>query len=466
MYQFSGKLKTFSIALMIIGALGVGYSFFSAPKTVEDAKEILASQHDTHGGAESTHESNSHDEGKKETHAETTSHADSDADAHAEHALHQFQNRPWAATYVALFFFLGISLLVLAFYASQRVAQAGWSVVLFRVMEAITANLVPTSIIMFVVIMLSASHFNHLFVWMADGTFDPTSPNYDAIVDGKKWWLNIPGWAIRSAVYLLGWNVYRYIIRRNSIAEDTANDGNKTYKKNFHASVIFLVFFMITESMMSWDWIMGLDPHWFSTLFGWYVLATLLVSALTVIAFVTIYLRAKGHLPFVNDSHIHDLAKFMFGFSVFWTYLWFAQFMLIWYADMTEETVYFIARFNDYKILFLGMVVMNFVFPILLLINSDFKSRPWFVIIGGLVILAGHYIDVFVMVMPATVGDQWFFGIPEISALLLFFGIFIYAVFSSFAKAAPLAKGNPFLHESEHFHYYNIEHQGEEENHH
>jgi len=114
---------------------------------------------------------------------------------------------------------------------------------------------------------------------------------------------------------------------------------------------------MITESMAVWDWIMGLDPHWFSTLFGWYVLATLLVSAITVIAFVTIYLRSKGYLPKVNDSHIHDLAKFMFGFSVFWTYLWFAQFMLIWYADIPEETTYFVLRFTEYKTLFLSMLV-------------------------------------------------------------------------------------------------------------
>jgi hypothetical protein len=139
--------------------------------------------------------------------------------------------------------------------------------------------------------------------------------------------------------------------------------------------------------------------------------------------------------------------------------------MLIWYADMSEETVYFIARFNEYKGLFLGMVVMNFVFPILLLINSDYKSKPWFVVIGGLVILAGHYIDVFVMIMPATVGDQWFIGIPELSALAFFIGLFIFVTFRAFAKAPPLAKGNPFLEESTHFHYYNIEHEGEDNQH-
>jgi hypothetical protein len=328
-------------------------------------------------------------------------------------------------------------------------------------MEAITGNLLPVSILMILVLVASVMHLNHVFPWMADGIFDPTSENYDPIIDGKSWWMNTTGFLVRSIAYLVIWNAYRFFIRKSSIKEDTANDNNKTYKKNYNASVVFLFLFMVTETMMAWDWVMGLDPHWFSTLFGWYVLSTLLVSALTVIAFFTIYLRSEGALPGVNDSHVHDLAKFMFGFSIFWTYLWFSQFMLIWYADIPEETTYFVARFTEYKLPFLGMVVMNFVFPILLLLNSDYKSKPWFVFIGGVVILVGHYIDVFIMVMPSTVGSEWFFGIPEISALCFFVGLFIYTTLSSFAKASPIPKGNPFLKESEHFHYYNIEHSEE-----
>ncbi|CAM1369947.1 Quinol:cytochrome C oxidoreductase [Tenacibaculum soleae] len=514
MYKFSGKLKMLAIILMALGLLGTVYSFYSAPKTLEEAKEILAKQHDAHGSdhavadshqAQTTHvvaakeeavtdtqiadstvtkakeetsvaltkdTAATHTKVIKETHKETATsahddktnaHAENHEDAHAEHAFHQMQNRPWAAFFVALMFFLGVTLLVLAFYAIQRVAQAGWSIVLFRVMEAITANIHYVSVVMLVFLIATFMHMNHLFPWMGEGVFDPQSPNYDPVVDGKKWFLNTPGWLIRSIFYLVVWNAYRFIIRKSSIEQD--NGDLKLHKRNYNISVIFLFLFMITESMMSWDWIMGIDPHWFSTLFGWYVLATFLVSALTVIAFVTIYLRSKGHLPFVNDSHIHDLAKYMFGFSVFWTYLWFAQFMLIWYADIPEETTYYLLRFNEYKVPFLAMVVMNFIFPILLLINSDFKSIPWFVTIGGVVILAGHYLDLFVMIMPGTVGAQYGFGVGEISGILFFLGLFIYATFSAFAKANPLAKGNPFLHESETHHYYNIQHRGEDSNH-
>ena len=124
---------------------------------------------------------------------------------------------------------------------------------------------------------------------------------------------------------------------------------------------------------MSWDWIMSIDPHWFSTLFGWYVFASMIVSGVTTIALITIYLKSKGYLEFVNDSHIHDLGKFMFGFSVFWTYLWFSQFMLIWYSNIPEEVTYFMTRIEDYNLPFFGMVVMNFIFPLLILMNSDYK---------------------------------------------------------------------------------------------
>ena len=446
MYQFSNKLKTWALALMVIGAIGVVYGFLTSPSNVEEVKEMMHAADASHG---------EHGEAKVVGHGDdhgAASEDHGDADTHAEHVLHQLQNRPWSAFYVALFFFFAVTLGVLAFLAMQRVAQAGWSIVLFRVMEGITGNLLPVTIILFIFLMMSAGHLNHLFVWMNPENFDPASPNYDPIVDGKSMWLNVPGWIIRAVIYIAGWNFYRYMTRKLSMAQDVA-DNLVSYKKNWNFSVGFLLFFMLTESMMSWDWIMSLDPHWFSTLFGWYILASFLVSALTVIALVTLYLKSKGYLEIVNNSHIHDLAKFMFGLSVFWTYLWFSQFMLIWYADMPEETTYFAQRFAEYKLPFLAMIVTNFIFPVLLLMNSDYKRVPWFVVTAGIVILAGHYMDFFIMIMPATVGGSWSFGIPEIGGILFFTGLFIYSVFTSLSKAPLVLKNNPFLKESEEYHY-------------
>jgi Ni/Fe-hydrogenase subunit HybB-like protein len=143
----------------------------------------------------------------------------------------------------------------------------------------------------------------------------------------------------------------------------------------------------------------------------------------------------------------------MFGFSVFWTYLWFSQFMLIWYSNIPEEVVYFISRIEDYTIPFWGMVVINFILPFLLLVSSSLKRINWIIVMAGVVILIGHYIDVFNMIMPSAVGDQWFIGIPEISSVMFFAGLFIYIVFSALTKSPLEAKGDPFNEESKKFIY-------------
>ncbi|MGV8945012.1 MAG: quinol:cytochrome C oxidoreductase [Lutibacter sp.] len=437
MYTFSSKLKTFSLVLMIIGLLGVGYGFLSAPASVEDVKVLLQESHNAHGEVAANESQVSTENGE----------AVQSEDAHAEHVFHLLKNRPWSGLYVALLFFFMISLGALAFYAINHASQAGWPVVLFRVTEAITAYLPIGGILLFVFFVLSALQMNHLFSWM-----DPEVVANDTLIQNKAGYLNVPFFLIRAAIYIGVWVLYRNYARKWTIAQDASSDLSN-YKKLFKSSAAFLVFFLVSESMMSWDWIMSLDPHWYSTLFGWYVFSSFIVTGITTIALVSIYLKGKGYLEFVNDSHLHDLAKYMFGFSIFWAYLWFSQFMLIWYANIPEEVTYFVSRFNEYKVPFLGMVVLNFVFPLLILMNSDYKRVPWFIVSAGIIVLIGHYIDIFVMIMPATVGDQWFFGIPEISAVLLILGIFIYVVFNALTKAPLLAKGNPFIKESEHFHY-------------
>ena len=483
MYTISGKLRTVAFVLMILGAIGVVIGFISSHKSLDEVKEMLAAENAGHhgGGHEADtkahvvaggndHSDNAHDEGAHDALADTDdmahgdmNHGDDEAshamveaghdnanhdDKHAEHVQHQLANRPWSALYVAAFFFFMISLGVLAFYAVQYAAQAGWSPLLLRVMEGITAYMLPGALIVLTIALLSGiiGHYN-LFVWM-----DPEVVAHDELIQGKSDWLNLTWFAIRGLIFIGGWYLYRHFSRKYSIAQDDADD-NKNFIKTFRISAGFLVFFLYTESMMSWDWIMSVDPHWFSTLFGWYILAGMMVCGITVISMVTMYLKSLGLLPKVNDSHIHDLAKFMFGFSIFWTYLWFSQFMLIWYSNIPEEVTYFVTRFQDYQLPFLGMVAMNFVFPLLILMNSDFKRIPWFVIMAGVVILAGHYIDVFNMIMPATVGDQWYIGIPEISSLLLFGGLFIFIVFTALTKAPLEAKRHPLIKESEHFHY-------------
>ena len=457
MYTFPNKLRNLSIVFMIVGFLGLTYGFLTSPATIEEAKAMVASSHgDGHG---ESHETSTESHAEDTTHASSENHQLASQDhgaasheeghdaSHDEHLFHQLSNKPWAALYVAAFFFFMISLGVLAFYGIQRAAQAGWSPVLFRVMEGITGYLLPGGIIVIVILALSGMHFNHLFIWM-----DPEVVAHDKLIAGKTGFLNLPFFLARAIFFLSGWSLYRYFSRKFSLAQDEATDISN-HKKNFRISAAFLVFYIVTESIMSWDWIMSIDPHWFSTLFGWYVFASMFVSGITTIALVTIYLKSKGYLEFVNDSHIHDLGKFMFGISVFWTYLWFSQFMLIWYSNIPEEVTYFITRIEDYNLPFFGMVVMNFVFPLLILMNSDYKRINYFIVMAGIVIILGHYMDVFNMIMPSAVGDQWFIGAAEIGGFLFFLGLFIFVVFKELTKAPLLAEGDPYMGESERFHY-------------
>jgi hypothetical protein len=515
MYTLSSKIKNLSIILMVLGLLGIGYGFFSAPKNTEDVEKILAADaHGGHHGAAAAHEAApavGHGEAT-EAHAETkeahveaehkteavhdsavaevahetdsaVAHAEAPAahaeeahvevpvthvekghevakhdahgDEHKEHVEHMFtqlKNKPWSALYVGALFIFLISLGVLAFYAIQWAAQAGWSPALFRVMEAITSYLVPGGIIVFVILVLSTVYFgdhqlNHLFVWS-----DKVIAEEDHLIKGKSGYLNVTFFLIRAVAYLGGWIFYRTYTRRNSLALDETGDLS-FYKKNFKASAAFLAFFLVSESMMAWDWVMSVDPHWFSTLFGWYVFASFFVSGITVIALITLHLKSNGYLEFINNSHFHDLAKFMFGISVFWTYLWFSQFMLMWYSNIPEEVTYFKMRIEHYNLPFFGMVVMNFVFPVLILINTDFKRVPWIITMAGLIILSGHYLDFHNMIFPATVGENWFIGAAEIGSVAFFAGLFLFVVFNALSKAPLLAKGNPLIEESKHFHY-------------
>lgn len=434
MYIFSNKLKTFSVVLMILGLFGIGYGFLTVPQDTKQVEQLLADDH--HGHDSHATDAQVHDSAEAEAH-----------EKHLEHVLHQLQNKPWAAVYVGCIFFMLIAVGVFTFNQIQYAASAGWSPVLFRVMEALSAYMLPGSVIFFLLLLASSMHLNHLFIWM-----DADVVANDPIIAAKTGYLNVPFFLIRAIIFLAGWNIFRYFSRKNSIALDESGDFTY-YKKNFKLAASYLVFFIVSESIMSWDWIMSIDTHWYSTLFGWYVFASFFVTAITVIALVTLYLKNNGYLEFVNTSHIHDLAKFMFGLSIFWTYLWFSQFMLQWYSNIPEEVTYYIFRIEEYNILFFGMLALNFLLPVLLLINTDFKRLSWIVTIAGLLIITGHYIDFFVMIMPGTVGASWFIGAAEIGSILFFGGLFIFVGFSALAKAPLLVKNNPLLEESKHFHY-------------
>lgn len=452
MYTLPSKLKLFSIILVVVGLIGIVYGFLTVPKTVDDVKQILSEQQAHHPNTPDKDTTNFVDTARGEigyaekamANAIDLSPEGHGVSTHEEHVLHQLQARPWSAALVAGFFFMMLALGVLVFYAISYVSQAGWSPVLYRVMEGITAYLLPSSIIVLLIIIFSGTHF---YPWQnADLVAG------DSILQGKAGYLNLPFFIIRAILYVLGWNLYRHFSRKNSLEQSVATNYD-SYRKNFKLSVYFLAFFFITEAFMSIDWFMTMTPHWHSTMFPWYVFSSMFVSAITMLALVAIYLKSLGLIPFVSSKHLHDLGKYIFAFSIFWTYLWFSQFMLIWYANIPEEVTYFVIRIQEYNVLFFGMLILNFVFPILMLMNSDYKRIPWIIVITGVLVLVGHYIDVYLLVMPSTVGLNWSFGIVEIASICFFAGLFIFIVGTALGKVNLDPGNDPFMKESKNYHF-------------
>jgi hypothetical protein len=357
------------------------------------------------------------------------------------------------------------------FCAVQYVAQAGWSAAILRVPQAFIKAL-PIAATSLVVIALAGLFITHhgvneegkdvvvpyLYkIWGAKDVTNPASENYDAIIAGKSSFLNIPFFIIRLVGFLACYTIFGLLFVKYSTNEDELG-GMFNYNKSFKMACIFLVIFGFTSPIFAFDVIMSLEAHWFSTLFGWYNFAALWVSGLAVITLVTIFLKNKGYLPWVTTNHLHSLGQLIFGFSVFWTYLWFAQFLLIYYANLPEEAVYFYKRWEpEFKPWFWFNIVINFVAPLLLLMSRDSKRAIPLLRTVCVVLIVGHWLDYFMMIMPGTVGPQshWYteFGLIELGTFLGFAGLFTYLVLNAVSKFKLLIpKNHPFLDESLHHH--------------
>tara|TARA_B100000497_G_scaffold110217_1_gene129474 strand:+ start:25 stop:894 length:870 start_codon:yes stop_codon:yes gene_type:complete len=279
---------------------------------------------------------------------------------------------------------------------------------------------------------------------------DPDSPLFDEIIAGKTAYLNVPFMIIRQLLIMGGWIWMWKRFRTRSLEEDLGFDRSRHFK-NVKESAIFLIAFGYPIStFVPWDWIMSIDTHWFSTLFGWYVFSGLWLSAMIVAILMVVWLKSLGRLQEVNDSHIHDLGKWMFAISFLWSYLFFSQFMLIWYANIPEEVTYFQARINEYPILYWGMFFVNFIFPMIALMDRDKKRNRMMLTIMGIILFCGHWVDVYMLVTPGTMKQHGHIGLLEVGMALGFVGLFVFVITKTLAKAPLVAKNHPFFDESVH----------------
>jgi uncharacterized membrane protein YqjE len=390
MYSFSPKLRLYSIILIVSGLVlfGIGYALNHGL----DGTKISEMMEAAHGGTSHHVPTNS---------AELV--GPQDHDAHLEHATHQVHNTPYAALLTAAMLFFGISACALFFLSIQHAAHAGWSVIVQRVMEAVASFIPVGGIILLILTVLNVTGVAHLYHWMDSELTNPDSPKFDIILYEKSKFLNIPFYVVRVLIYVIGASFFVWKIKKLSKKLDETK-ARADYKKLYNWSVGYIAFFGFASAAWAWDFLMTIDPHWYSTLYIWYSMVSTLSSAVAAIILVAVHLKKKGLLPQFNDNHLHDLAKFLFATSLLWTYLWFDQFMLYWYANIPEEVRYFFDRFEYYKYTFLPMLIINFLLPLLVLVSSSIKRNYKVVTTMAVLVILGHWLDFFNMVMPGTVG--------------------------------------------------------------
>ena len=387
---------------------------------------------------------------------------------HSDH--HQ---RWWANLLVNGFFYFSLSLAALFFYALQYITESAWSVVIKRFFEAMLGFLPYGAAVIVIVLLAGQFHIHHLYHWM-DTTlyhefmtveggvstyFDKEvagavkNPNYDSIIAAKGAYFSTWFFWLRTFIYLFTFLLFAKLFRKWSLQEDEIG-GTEIHFKVFRRSALFMVFFAYFSSTLSWDWLMSIDPHWFSTLYGWYLFSGMWVGMIIFSHVTILWLKSKGYFEEITDSHMHDLGKWMFAISMLWSYLFFCQFMLIWYSNIPEEVTYYVSRiFTDYKVPFVTMFLINFVVPFLVLISRDTKRNPAFLLPVAVLIFIGHFTDVYLLVIPGTMFNHNVFGLFEIGLFLGFLGLFINRTLTTLSKAPLIAKNHPMLQESKDLNY-------------
>ncbi|HZH71627.1 MAG TPA: hypothetical protein VFD91_03975 [Mariniphaga sp.] len=349
-------------------------------------------------------------------------------------------SRIWANLWINAHMFLFLGLGALFFWTVNVLGESTWQINIQRILESMSLT-IPFAIILFVI---AFPGMKDLFEWTH-------TDNLDRILQEKTGYLNIPFWMARFAFYFILWSFFAYYLRRISIRNDY-HPNEKYLGKIRSTSGWFMVFFAISSSMAAWDWLMSIDAHWFSTLYGWYIFSSMFVASLAVIILITLAFKHFNILPNVNTEHLHDLGKYLFGFSIFWTYLWLSQYLLIWYSNIPEETIYYVERVNNFETLFYLNVIINFLFPFIALMTRNSKRQPIVLAIVAIIVLLGHYIDLYLAVIPGAVGHEHAkIGLLEIGLPFFYIALFLAIVFVFFEKAKPVPENHPYFIESSNY---------------
>jgi hypothetical protein len=317
----------------------------------------------------------------------------------------------FAFSYLVGFLFLAtISLGGLFFVLIQHLTRASWSVAARRQMEWLTGLLPVVAVLFIPVLLFSHTLYHH---WMGP------EAAHDALLQKKVAYLNPTFFYGRAVFYVVVWVALSLFFVRNSRKQDETGDIKLTRKMEA-MSAPGMILFALTTTFAAFDWVMSLDPHWYSTIYGVYVFAGCATSSLSVLALITIQLQERGYFVKISTvEHRHDIGKLLFGFIVFFAYIGFSQFLLIWYADLPEETTFYHARWDDagWAKMSLAILIGHFIVPFLLLMSRHAKRSAVVLSIGAVIMLVMHYVDLYWLVMP-TIDHHLHFSVVDLCGLL------------------------------------------------
>jgi len=356
--------------------------------------------------------------------------------------LNQDPKRIWFSFLVSFFFFMSVSIGGVFFTALQYATNAGWSVTIRRFSEALTKFL-PIGAVA-AVILLFGSH--HLYEWL-----NPEVVNADPLLQKKAAYLNKTFFIIRMVLFFGIWIFFANRLVAHSVKQDETGDESLTHKC-VPLSIAFLILFSLSYTFFSFDTLMSLDPHWYSTIFGIYCFSGLFQSTLAFIILFCIYFMKKGLLVgYVTEDHLHDLGKLLFAFTIFYAYIGFSQFMLIWYANLPEETIFYLHRSHgNWMAVSMSLLIFKFIVPFIALGPRGAKRNPKNLVAISILILVMQYVDVYWMVYPNLDSERTLFSFWEIGVFLGFLGLFLTSVLRFLGKTSLVPVRDPRLKESLH----------------
>ncbi len=351
--------------------------------------------------------------------------------------------RTWANYLLNNYYFLSIAVGAAFFGAIQYITNSGWSAAFKRIPEAMAAYIPFAGV--FFLIMYFGMH--SIFEWTHEEVLQ-----HDELIQHKSPYLNVPFFFIRVIVFFAVWTILSKLLRKFSLKEDEVG-GLHYFEKSELYSKIFIFIIAITFTLFAVDMLLSLDPHWFSTLFAAKSFIAAFLHGSSIITLIVIILNRTGNFDILNRSHLHDFTRYIFMTSIVWGYFNFAEFMLIWYGNIPEETIWYVERwYGAYKVLFFVNIILNWFIPFMVLMPRKTSRSKLIIFPVIIVLMVGQYTELYYIIWPNVVHEAKF-GLLEIGTFLGYAGIFSLVVTNWLAKASLVPKNHPYLQESLHHHF-------------